>query len=175
MTTSVTCAIVSIGQVGEEARETLDEAGRRAKEISAELQVTAEETIEEVRTSPWVQLELLTNWGLGEMADISQATIWSSESAEKYCILIQSSLSLIPNGLINNKPELVEIMDWRRTGDTPLSGAMLAQVPDAYTLLSLDYFNYSWPIVVLYVLYHVLSDLFCAVLRSSMRFLCYAV
>ena len=40
---------------------------------------------------------------------------------EKFCILIQIPLKFVPKGPINNKPALVQIMAWRRTGDKPLS------------------------------------------------------
>ena len=33
---------------------------------------------------------------------------------------------------IDNKPELVQVMAWRRTGDKPLPETMLTQFTDAY-------------------------------------------
>ena len=40
---------------------------------------------------------------------------------EKFSILIQISLKFVPTGPIENKPAVVQIMAWRRTGDKPLS------------------------------------------------------
>ena len=37
--------------------------------------------------------------------------------------------SLFLRGLINNIPALVQIMDWRRRGDKPLSGPMMVRLP----------------------------------------------
>ena len=51
---------------------------------------------------------------------------------ENVCILIKMSLKFVPDGLINNKPALVQIMAWRRIGDKPLSEPMLTQYTDAY-------------------------------------------
>ena len=47
-------------------------------------------------------------------------------------ILIQISLKFVPRSPINNKPALVQVMAWRRTGDKPLPEPMLAQFPDVY-------------------------------------------
>ena len=44
----------------------------------------------------------------------------------------QISLKFVPKGPINNIPELVQIMAWRRTGDKPLSETMMAWFPDSY-------------------------------------------
>ena len=51
---------------------------------------------------------------------------------EKICILIKISLKFVPNGPIDNNPELVQIMAWRRKGDKPLSEPMLTRFTDAY-------------------------------------------
>ena len=48
------------------------------------------------------------------------------------CICIQVSLKCVPMGLITNKPALVQIMVWSRTGDKPLSKPMMAKFTDAY-------------------------------------------
>ena len=50
---------------------------------------------------------------------------------ERDTIPIQISLKLVPRGPIDNKPTLVQVMVWRRTGDKPLSEPMMAQFPDA--------------------------------------------
>ena len=47
-------------------------------------------------------------------------------------ILIQISLKFVPRGPIDNKPALVQVMAWRRTGDEPLPEPMLTQFTDTY-------------------------------------------
>ena len=47
-------------------------------------------------------------------------------------IQIQISLKCVPRSPIDNKPALVQVMAWRRTGDNPLSEPMLIQFADAY-------------------------------------------
>ena len=47
-------------------------------------------------------------------------------SNENVWIPIKISLKFVPRGLINNVPALVHIIAWRRTGDKPLSEAMMA-------------------------------------------------
>ena len=47
-------------------------------------------------------------------------------------IPIQVSLKLVPMGPIDNKPALVQVMVWHRTGDKPLPEPMMAQFTDAY-------------------------------------------
>ena len=44
-------------------------------------------------------------------------------------ITIKHSLKLVPKGLINNIPTLVQIMAWRRPGDKPLSEPMMVRSP----------------------------------------------
>ena len=51
---------------------------------------------------------------------------------EKFCMLIKISLKFVPKGPIDNKPALVLIMAWRRTGNKPLSESMLTRFTDAY-------------------------------------------
>ena len=55
---------------------------------------------------------------------------------ENIWISIKISLKFVPKGPINNIPALVQIMAWRRTGDKPLSEAMMDKFPDAYMRLS---------------------------------------
>ena len=52
---------------------------------------------------------------------------------EKFDISIRISLKFIPEGSIDNKWALVQVMTWRRTGDKPLPEPMLAHFTDAYT------------------------------------------
>ena len=47
-------------------------------------------------------------------------------------IPIQISRNFFPGSLIDNKPALVQVMAWRRTGDKPLSAPMMLQFTDAY-------------------------------------------
>ena len=51
---------------------------------------------------------------------------------ENEIIQIQISLKYVPKSPIDNKPALVQVMDWRRTGDKPLSEPMMTQVTDPY-------------------------------------------
>ena len=50
-------------------------------------------------------------------------------------IPIQISLEFILRSPINNKPALVQVMAWRRTGGKPLSEPMLTQFTDVYAAL----------------------------------------
>ena len=47
-------------------------------------------------------------------------------------IPIQISLKFIPKSPIDNKPTLVQVMAWFRTGDKQLSEQMLTQFTNAY-------------------------------------------
>ena len=47
-------------------------------------------------------------------------------------ILIRISLKFVPRSPIDNKPALVRVMAWRRTGDKPLPEPMFTQFTDAY-------------------------------------------
>ena len=49
-------------------------------------------------------------------------------------ITIQISLKYFPMSPIDNKPALVQVMAWCRTGDKPLPGPMMTQCNDAYML-----------------------------------------
>ena len=51
---------------------------------------------------------------------------------EKFFILIRISLKFVPEGLINSKSALVQVMAWRRTGNKPLPEPMLTLFTDAY-------------------------------------------
>ena len=44
-------------------------------------------------------------------------------------ISLKISLKFVPKVPINNILALVKIMDWRRQGDTPLSGPMVVSLP----------------------------------------------
>ena len=47
-------------------------------------------------------------------------------------ILFEISLKFVPVSPIDNKPALVQVMAWRRTGDKPLPEPMLTQFTDTY-------------------------------------------
>ena len=51
---------------------------------------------------------------------------------ENIGISIIMSLKYVPRGPIDNKPALVQVMAWRRTGDKPLSEPLMTQFSDAY-------------------------------------------
>ena len=46
-------------------------------------------------------------------------------------IPIQISLKFVPKSPIDNKPALVQVVAWCRTGDKPLPEAMMIQLTDA--------------------------------------------
>ena len=50
-------------------------------------------------------------------------------------IPIQISLKFVPKSPTDNKPILVQVMAWRRTGDKPLPEPMMTQFTDAYAAL----------------------------------------
>ena len=47
-------------------------------------------------------------------------------------IPIQMSLMFFPSSPIDNKPMLVQVMAWRRTGEKPFPEPMMTQLIDAY-------------------------------------------
>ena len=51
---------------------------------------------------------------------------------ENVWIPIQISLKYVPRSPIDNKPALVQVMAWHRTGNKPLSEPMLTRFTDAY-------------------------------------------
>ena len=51
---------------------------------------------------------------------------------EKFGILIQILLMIVPVHLIDHKSALVQVMAWRQTGNKPLPEPMLVQSTDAY-------------------------------------------
>ena len=63
------------------------------------------------------------------LADDIFKCIFFSENGR---IPIQISLKLIPKGPIDNKPALVQVMAWCRTGDKPLCEPMMTQFTEAY-------------------------------------------
>ena len=76
---------------------------------------------------------VLTHLPLDKMAAILADDIFKCIFLnEKNKIPIQISLKLVPRGPIDNKPALVQVMVWRRTGDKPLPEPMMAQFTDTY-------------------------------------------
>ena len=51
---------------------------------------------------------------------------------ENYRIPIPISLKFVPKSPIDNKPALVHVMAWCRTGNKPLPEPMMTQFTDAY-------------------------------------------
>ena len=70
----------------------------------------------------------LTHWGRDKMADISRRHLPMYFLNENTSISINISLKFVPEGRINNIPALVQIMDWRRLGDKPLSEPLMVSL-----------------------------------------------
>ena len=51
---------------------------------------------------------------------------------ENYTTSIRISLKVVSRSPIGNKPALVQVMAWRRTGDKPLPEPVRTQFTDAY-------------------------------------------
>ena len=80
-------------------------------------------------------LHTLTYLALHKMAAILADGIFKRFFVNKNVrIFIQISLKFVPNGPIDNKSALVQVMAWRRTGDKPLPEPMMTQFIDAYML-----------------------------------------
>ena len=72
----------------------------------------------------------LTHWDRNKMDVVSQTTLSKYFFLnEKFWISIKSSLKFVPKGPINNTPALVQMMDWRRPGDKPLSEPIKVKLP----------------------------------------------
>ena len=50
----------------------------------------------------------------------------------KFVYFFQIWLKIVPKGLIDNKPSLVQVMAWHRTGDKPLPEPMMTQFTYEY-------------------------------------------
>ena len=74
----------------------------------------------------WARLVLINTFRLRQngcrFTDDTLKCIFLSENV---IISIEISLKYVSKGLINNIPELVQIMAWRRPGDKPLSQPMV--------------------------------------------------
>ena len=62
---------------------------------------------------------------------------------ENVWISIKISLKIVPRGPINNIPELVQIMAWRRPGDKPLSEPMMVSLLSHTCVTRLQWFNHG--------------------------------
>ena len=75
---------------------------------------------------------ILTHWGWGKMAPISQTMLWIAFKRifmnEDFRISFKISLKFVPKGPINNIQALVQIMAWRWPGIKPLSEPMLVSL-----------------------------------------------
>ena len=60
--------------------------------------------------------------------DLFKWILWNENNK----IAIQISLKFVPRSPIDNKPALVQVMTWRRTGDKPLYKPMMTQFTDAF-------------------------------------------
>ena len=102
-----------------------------------------------VMTSSWIWHS--THWGRGEMNDILQTTLSNVFFLnENVWISIKISLKFVHKGPIHNIPALVQIMDWCRPGDKPLSEPMMLVFRRKYASLGLNglilpkkHFSYS--------------------------------
>ena len=63
------------------------------------------------------------------LADDNSKCIFLNENDR---IPIRISLKFVPRSPVDNKPGLVQVMAWRRTGANPLPELMLTQFTDAY-------------------------------------------
>ena len=80
----------------------------------------------------WTKVEL-THLPLNKMAAILADDIFKCIFLnENVRISIKISLKFVPEGPIDNKSALVQVMAWRRTGDKPLPELMLTQFNDVY-------------------------------------------
>ena len=70
------------------------------------------------------EVAILCDWGINRhpFADDTFKHIFTNENVR---ISINTSLTFVPKGLINNLPALVQIMDWRPPGTKPLSEPMM--------------------------------------------------
>ena len=65
---------------------------------------------------------------LAKIATILQTIFSDAFRKWQFYILIEISLKFVPKGPIDNIPLLVEVMAWYRSGDKPLSEAMMVSL-----------------------------------------------
>ena len=90
----------------------------------------------------------LTHWGRDKMAAILPDDIfkWIFFN-ENVWISINISLKVVPRGPINNIPTLVQVMDWRRPGDKPLSEPMMVRLPTHICVTRPQWVNPICPVI----------------------------
>ena len=95
-------------------------------------------TLEYIRGKPitdatWSPGMSFTHLPLDKMSTILADGIFKSIFMnENYRILIQISLKSVPRSPISNKPALIQVMAWCRTGPKPLPEPMMTQFTDTY-------------------------------------------
>ena len=89
---------------------------------------------------------ILTHWGRCILAAISRTTLSKIENAK---ISIKFSFKFVAEGPINNIPALVQIIDWRRPGDKPLSEPMVLFVPTHICVTRPQWVKYNWSILTM--------------------------
>ena len=78
-------------------------------------------------------MDVLTHIPLARMAAILADSILNGIFLnENVRIQIQISLKYVPRSPIDNKPALVQVMAWRKTGNKLFPGPMMTQFIDAY-------------------------------------------
>ena len=88
---------------------------------------------------------------------------------EKFRILIEISLNFVPEGSVDNKWALFQVMAWRRIGDKPLPEPMLTPFTRRiYWALWGDELKDSWNSVVLYKNWHLDCTTSSKALRSRL-------
>ena len=75
---------------------------------------------------------------------------------ENIRIAMKISLKFVPNGPINNNPELVQIMAWRRSGDKPISEPMMVSL-----LMHICVTRPQWVISVAYIFLALTHQYYC--------------
>ena len=89
-------------------------------------------TITSAYPKEWGTDSTVTHLPLGKMAAILTDDIFKCIFLnENDRILIRISLKFVPMVPIDNKPALVQVMAWRRTGDKPLPEPMMTQFAGA--------------------------------------------
>ena len=97
--------------------------------------------IDQVITSPHCVNTLRSRQDGRRFADDTFKRIFLNENVR---ISIKISLKFIPKGPIINIPALVQIMAWRRSGDKPLSEAMMVSLPTHICVTRPQWVKLGW-------------------------------
>ena len=101
----------------------------------------------------WKETAWETRHGIWE-GSLAFNTLWPRQNGPhfaddifKWIFLNENVISLkfVPQGPIDNIPALVQIMAWRRPGDKPLSGSMMARLPKHICVTRPQWVNTLWP------------------------------